>query len=116
MADADSTLERAQLDLFLDGQDVLLVNTIVANLLGRQPDRAQDALTRLKEENPEHPDLAMFDRLCRALRTTPPRPTTLSELKALIETMKSLGPTADRLLGDGARALLLPWWQAVAHA
>ena len=58
----------------------------------------------------------MFDRLCRALRTTPPRPTSDPELQALIESMKSLGPAADRLLGDGARAFLLPWWQAVAHA
>lgn len=116
MDDVDRTLERTQLDLFLDGRDVVLVNAVVVSLLERQPDRAQDALTRLEEENPGHPDLAMFDRLCWALRTEPPRPTSHPELGQLIESVKFLGPTADRLLGDGARAFLLPWWQAVAHA
>ncbi len=116
MGDADRARERTQLDLFLDGRDVVLVNAIVVNLLERQPDRAQDALTRLKEENPAHPDLAMFDRLCRALPAEPPRPTNHPELRALIESVKLLSSAADRLLGEGARAFLLPWWQAVAHA
>lgn len=116
MGDADRALERTQLDLFWDGRDVVLVNAIVVNLLERQPDRAQEALTRLKEENPGHPDLGMFDRLCRALPAEPPRPTSHAELRALIESVKLLSSTADRLLGEGARAFLLPWWQAVAHA
>jgi hypothetical protein len=116
MGDADRALERTQLDLFWDGRDVVLVNAIVVNLLERQPDRAQKALTRLKEENPGHPDLGMFDRLCRALPAEPPRPTSHAELRALIESVKLLSSTADRLLGEGARAFLLPWWQAVAHA
>ncbi len=110
MGNADCAIERKQLDLFLDGRDVVLVNTIVENLLKRQPERAEDALTRLKEENPAHPDLATFDRLHWALWAEPPRPTSHAELRALIETMKLLSPTADRLLGDRARAFLLPWW------
>lgn len=61
----------------------MLVNAIVVNLLERQPDHAQDALTCLKEENPGHPDLGMFDRLCRALPAEPPRPTSHAELRAL---------------------------------
>ena len=116
MGDADHALERTQLDLFLDGRDVVLVNAIVVNLLERQPDRAEDALTRLEEGNPAHPDLGMFDRLCRALRAEPPRPTSHPELRALIESVKLLSRTADRLLGEGARAFLLPWWQAIADA
>ncbi len=116
MGDAGRAFARTQLDLFLDGRDVVLVNGIVVSLLERQADRARDALTRLREENPGHPDLAMFDRLCQALRTGPPRPASDPGLRALIESVKLLVPTADRLLGNVARAFLLPWWQALAGA
>ena len=33
----------------------------------------------------------------------------------MIESLAALVPTANRLLGAGARAFLLPWWQALAR-
>ena len=113
---ADCAPERTQLDLFLDTQDTVLVNRIVASLLEGSPDSAEEAVARLRAENPEHPDLPMFVRLWQALRTGPPDPGNLAGLRALIESLKGLIPAADRLLAGGARAFLLRWWQTLAQA
>ncbi len=58
-----------QLDLFLDGREVILVNDLVGALLEGRLEGARDALNRLRKENPAHPDLAAFDRLVRSLQT-----------------------------------------------
>jgi hypothetical protein len=113
---ADCAPERTQLDLFLDTQDTVLVNRIVASLLEGKPDSAEEAVARLRAENPEHPDLPMFVRLWKALRSGPPDPGSLAGLRALIESLKGLIPAADRLLAGGARAFLLRWWQTLAQA
>ncbi len=44
MGDADRALERTQLDLFLDGRDVVLVNAIVVNLLRAVPEPGPDVV------------------------------------------------------------------------
>lgn len=93
---ADCAPERTQLDLFLDTQDTVLVNRIVANLLEGNPDSAEEAVAQLRAENPEHPDLPMFVRLLKALRTGPPDPGSLTGLRALIE---SRSPTPTRHCG-----------------
>ena len=108
--------ERMQLDLFLDGRDIVLVNRLVVSLLEGEPDFAQEALTQLRAENPGHPDLPLFVRLCEALQVGPPSPGGPAGLRALIGSLEDLIPAADRLLARGARTFLLPWWQRLAQA
>ena len=104
-----------QLDLFLDGREALFVNDLVAKLLERSPAGAEDALDRLREESPEHPDLGAFDRLVQSLRAGPPAPPGAEQLGPMIESLAALVPAAERLLGRGATAFLLRWWQALAR-
>ena len=107
-----------QLDLFLDGQVAMLINEIVAGLTSGRPDDAQQALDRLRERDPAHPDLAALEGLCRANRTDLPVPKSVGALIALIdEVQSSLFPAAQRLLGaaEAARALD-PVWRRVADA
>jgi hypothetical protein len=104
-----------QLDLFLDGREVILVNDLVGALLDGRLEGARDALNRLREENPAHPDLVAFDRLVRSVREGPPAPPSTGEPGLLIERLTVLVPAANRLLGLGAAAFLLPWWRALAR-
>jgi hypothetical protein len=104
-----------QLDLFLDGREAILVNDLVARLLEGRPEGARDALDRLREENPGHPDLAAFDRLVHLLCEGPPAPPSAGQPGPLIENLTALAPAANRLLGPGAPAFLLPWWQALVR-
>ena len=104
-----------QLDLFLDGRETILVNDLVGALLAGRLEGARDALNRLRKENPAHPDLAAFDRLVRSVYDKPPAPLSAGEPGPLIERLMVLVPAANRLLGLGAAAFLLPWWQALAR-
>ena len=104
-----------QLDLFLDGRETILVNDLVAALLAGRLEGARDALNRLRKENPAHPDLAAFDRLVRSVCEKPPAPPSTGEPGPIIERLTLLVPAANRLLGLGAAAFLLPWWQALAR-
>jgi len=104
-----------QLDLFLDGRETILVNDLVAALLAGRLEGARDALSRLREETPAHPDLVPFDRLVRSLREKPPAPPSRGEPGPVIERLTLLVPAANRLLGLGAAPFLLPWWQALAQ-
>jgi hypothetical protein len=104
-----------QLDLFLDGRETILVNNLVGALLAGRLEGARDALNRLRKENPAHPDLAAFDRLVRSVYDKPPAPLSAGEPGPLIERLMVLVPAANRLLGLGAAAFLLPWWQALAR-
>jgi hypothetical protein len=104
-----------QLDLFLDGREALLVNDLVARLLEGWLEGARDVLDRLREENPGHPDFGAFDRLVHSLCEGPPAPASTGQPGSLIESLMALVPAANRLLGPGAPAFLLPWWQALAQ-
>ena len=113
---AGGLAERTQLDLFLDGREALLVDQIVGRIVDQDPGGALDALAGLRAENPEHPDLRRFDRLCRALKAGPPPLVSPGQLAALIDRLAVLVPTAERLLGSGAPDFLGPWWRALAQA
>ena len=104
-----------QLDLFLDGREAILVNDLVARLLEGRLEGARDVLDRLREENPSHPDLAAFDRLVRSLCEGPPAPPSTGQPGPMIESLTAIVPAANRLLGPGSPAFLLPWWQALAR-
>ena len=104
-----------QLDLFLDGRELILVNDVVMRLLEGQLEGARAALGRLGGENPSHPDLAAFALLVDSLHAGPPSPPGAGEPGPLIDTLAALEPVANRLLGAGAATFLLPWWQALAH-
>ncbi len=104
-----------QLDLFLDGREAILVNDLVGRLLEGRREGARDALDRLRDENPGHPDLAAFDHLVCSLGEKPPAPPSTGQPGPLIDSLTALVPAANRLLGPGAAAFLLPWWQALAR-
>lgn len=108
-----SVLATVQLDLFLDGRQSILVNELVAALLEGRVTGARTGLDRLRQENPDHPDLAAFERLVRSMAEGPAPPSRGHG--PLIESLAALVPAANRLLGVGARAFLLPWWQALAE-
>jgi hypothetical protein len=108
-----SVLATVQLDLFLDGRQNILVNDLVTALLEGRVTGARTGLDRLRQENPDHPDLAAFERLVRSMAEGPPLPSRGHG--PLIERLAALVPAANRLLGAGARAFLLPWWQALAQ-
>jgi hypothetical protein len=104
-----------QLDLFLDGRELILVNDIVARLLEGQLAGARAALDRLGGESPSHPDLAAFALLVDSIHAGPPTLPGAGAPGSLIEALAALEPAANRLLGAGAATFLLPWWQALAH-
>ena len=89
-----SSSKAMQLDLFLDGREALFVNDLAAKLLERNPAGAGDALDRLREESPEHPDLGPFDRLVRSLRAGPTAPPGAEQLGPMIESLAALVPAA----------------------
>jgi hypothetical protein len=103
-----------QLDLFLDGRETILVNDLVDALLEGRVEGARAGLDRLRRENRDHPDLPAFGRLVRSMAEGPAPPSRGHG--PLIESLTALVPAATRLLGAGARAFLIPWWQALAQA
>jgi hypothetical protein len=102
-----------QLDLFLDGREAILINGLVAELLAGRASRARSTLDRLRDENPDHPDLEAFHRLVRSIGEAPASPGGAVDL--LIENLAALVPAANRLLGSGAQTFLLRWWRALAR-
>jgi hypothetical protein len=102
-----------QLDLFLDGREALLINELVADLLEGRAASARKGLDRLRDENPHHPDLPALDRLVCSMGEVPASPS--GDPDRMIETLAALVPAANRLLGTGAQAFLLPWWKALAQ-
>lgn len=102
-----------QMDLFVHNPVVVLTNDLVSALCARNAREAQRQLDRLYAEEPNHADLASYDRLVDASRhlnraIEDPR----GELEFLVQT----APLAERLLGNRARDLLTPLWQQLADA
>jgi hypothetical protein len=111
---ADETV--IQLDLFLDARDVILANEVTASLIARDARAVSEALDRLREANPQHPDLTGLARLQTVLQTPPAAVNRVGLLASIDEAERSLVPLAGRLLGARAAAFLRPLWRALAEA
>ena len=104
-----------QLDLFVDGQDALLIHEAVTGLLSRDAERAEAALARLRGEHPAHPDLRALTVLVDGLDARVPASMTHADLMASVEAIeRELVPAARRFFGTAAPAFLRPLWQALA--
>jgi hypothetical protein len=114
---ADQATDRRQLDLFLDGGDVLLVHEILTGLISRDVERTETVLHRLGQEHPHHPDLVALTVLVEALTAPAPAAATHVALGEHIElTERRLVPAARRFLGADSDAFLRPIWQMLAVA
>ena len=58
-----------QLDLFLDSRSVMLANDAIAALVARDAERARSALSQLRAEAPDYPNIDALERLSVALAT-----------------------------------------------
>lgn len=107
----------AQLDLFRDTRDRVLVNTVIDALIERDRSRASAALDRLRAEYPTHGDLESLALLCCCLEAGTPPPSTHAGVTARIEEIeRSLVPAARRLLGAGAAEFFPAIWAPLAAA
>lgn len=92
---------------------VALTTGIVAALADGNGSTAARLLDALYAKEPNHPDLAAFDRLLESLeRLHLPVP----DAGELLEFITAITPSAHRLLGARARALLTPQWRRLAEA
>ncbi|MGH8303689.1 MAG: hypothetical protein ACRET5_19765 [Steroidobacteraceae bacterium] len=102
-----------QMDLFFDNPVVSLVNGLVNALALADAAEAARQLDRLYAKEPNHPELAAFDRLLEALGHVG-RP--IADCGEELEFIRSITPCAWRLLGARARHLLVPLWRHLAEA
>jgi len=102
-----------QMDLFFDNPVVALTNGIARSLSARNAVESQRQLDRLYVQAPNHPDLAAFDQLVRALNDLN-RP--VEDLAGRLDFLTAVVPTARHLLGSGARDYLSPLWRHLAAA
>lgn len=104
--------ERPQLDLFMDGGSAALISGVTQALADRDPDEAQRALQRLRDDDPGHAQLGALERLVEGARGEP-HDDPAAELKRI---EGELQPLAEELLGSDARAYLTPLWQRLHEA
>jgi hypothetical protein len=105
----------AQLDLFVDGAETVLLHAVGAALAAGSREAVDAALVRLRRHDPAHPDLVGLQSLAEAIRPGLPAPASWSALEAVARELDAvLVPTAERLLGRGATAVLGPLWRRLA--
>ncbi len=102
-----------QMDLFFDNPVVALTTGIANALAAADALEATRLLDALYGKQPNHPDLAGFDRLLEAFARME-RPVT--DCRELLEFMTGVTSTARRLLGARARNLLVPLWRHLAES
>jgi hypothetical protein len=102
-----------QMDLFFDNPVVALTNGIARSLAARNAQESHRQLDRLYIQAPNHPDLAAFDQLVRALDDLD-RP--VDDCAARLGLLSAITPGARHLLGAGARDYLSPLWRHLADA
>ena len=107
------TQSAPQMDLFFDNPVVTLTTGIASALIAADAPEAARLLDALYAKEPNHPDLPAFDRLLESLERLHQPVTDARELLAFITAVT---PFARRLLGTGARDLLVPLWRHLAEA
>ncbi len=102
-----------QMDLFFHNPVVALTTGLAAALADGTAPEAARLLDALYAKEPNHPDLAAFDRLLESLERMH-RP--VRDAGELLEFITAITPSAHRLLGARARELLRPQWRRLAEA
>jgi len=102
-----------QMDLFFDNPVVALTNGIARSLAARNSAESHRQLDRLYIQAPNHPDLAAFDQLVRALDDLE---HPVEDPRARLELLSAITPNARHLLGAGSRDYLSPLWRHLADA
>ena len=102
-----------QMDLFFDNPVAALTSGIANALDAGDAPEAARLLDALYAKQPNHPDLAGFDRLLDALARID-RPVT--DCRELLEFIGGVTACARRLLGARARNLLVPLWRHLAES
>jgi len=103
-------VDRLQLDLFHDSQDLILEEAVREALTGRRIDAAHAALTRLMALDPRHPRVRRYLHLMQAVEDLPDLTPA-----ARLDALQTMEPQARDLLGHRARDLLAPLWAALAE-
>ena len=112
----DALPAAAQLDLFVDGAETMLLHDLGAALRAGRREAAREALERLRARDPAHPDLTALERLCDATAPGLAAPTFGSALDALATEVDTvLLPAATRLLGEEGVVVLDPVWRRLAE-
>ena len=107
-----------QLDLFMDGREVMLQNDVIAALHARDANAGRGALAALSTEFPAHETIAALSLLLDAL-TTPVAPIVshAAAADALNYMQTAVVSAARRVLGEhAANPWLSPLWCALADA
>ena len=102
-----------QMDLFFDNPVVSLVNGLARAMAAGDAVEAGRLLDILYAKEPNHPELAAFDRLLEALDHSG-RP--IADCSLELEFITDVAPCAWRVLGARARDLLVPLWRRLAEA
>lgn len=107
-----------QLDLFLDGRDVMLQNGVIAALRERDQPAARRALAAMSAEFPDHALREPMEHLLGALAPPAVRYASHGEAASALEPMDAvIVPAAHRVFGSNdAGAWLGPLWRALAGA
>ncbi len=107
--------QKGQLDLFLDGARIVLVNALVEALLARSPSNARRELARLAKVDREHGYLAPAAALIEALEMPVPQ-DHVQGLERCDKLIQEWLPAASKLLAGSARDFLRPLWRDIGCA
>ncbi|NOY63629.1 MAG: hypothetical protein GXP10_10865 [Gammaproteobacteria bacterium] len=106
-----------QLDLFMDATATLLANDIVGALNNRDTAQARCQLERLLDVDPGYNRLGDFELLVVAAERLGCAIDDVDGKTAQLDFVRErLTPVAVDLLGNGGRALLVPWWRRLSDA
>ena len=105
---------RLQLDLFLDTEESVAANDVMAALASHDAKAAESLLARLVEVNPHYWAIADIHTLIEALRTGPPSADEAHQRLAVLEGRWR--PAANAVLHGGARDFLTPMWRQLGTA
>lgn len=105
-----------QLDLFMDGREVILQNDVIAALRARDAIAGRRALTTFATEFPAHEVIAPLSLLLEALATPVSSFTSHGSVANALHIMQTtVVPAAQRVLGNHAASeWLAPLWLSLA--
>lgn len=107
--------DRVQMDIFMDTPATGIANAVIKSLATHNPPEVARQLKRLRELNPEHPQLEDFETLRMALDLvdTPISGDQGDELEWLEE---KIAPLAEEILKRDALDYLIPQWWRLSQA
>lgn len=104
-----------QLDLFVDSGAILSANAAADALLRHDPERAEECLRKLENEEPGYRALGALRTLCRTLREWPWAASNPAEVAAaLLRLETEIEPAALAALGGNTPDFMRPFWRELA--